>query len=222
MSRSFISQPLLLRATVLLGGLATLTVELAAARLLGAFFGVSNIVWTTIIGLILVYLALGYYLGGRLADRYPHQSTFYMLAIWGAFLSGFVPFVGQILLPVIAEFKLPLPLAVTIAIAILYTLPIMLLGCLSPFAIRLTFKSIRETGTITGTIYAFSTLGSIMGSLAPGLYALPTLGTTRTYIVFNALLLIVALIGLLRENRTTFVKHIWMPIVFVALISIAP
>lgn len=219
---SALPQTRLLHLTVLLGGLTTLAVELAAARLMGAYFGVSNLVWTTIIGLILMYLAAGYYLGGRLADQFPRIDVFYRLAAWGSFLSGLVPFVGRALLPAVAAAGLPLAQAVALSIALLYTLPITILGCLSPFAVRLTFRTVDEAGQTTGRIYAFATLGSIIGSLAPGLYGLPTLGTTQTFLVFSTPLLCCALYGLFKENRIGFLRLVWMPVAFFLLLVLVP
>src|SRR5512137_1255252 len=84
-----------LLVTVFFSGLASLAVEFAASRLLGNYFGTSNLVWASIIGLILIYLTVGYFLGGRLADRYPNYRTFYSLLCWGAFAVGLIPLVSR-------------------------------------------------------------------------------------------------------------------------------
>src|SRR5215510_7403532 len=81
--------------TVFTSGMTTLAVELSASRLLGNVFGTSNIVWANVIGLILLYLTVGYFIGGRWADRSPHYTTFYRILIWGAFLSALIPLVAR-------------------------------------------------------------------------------------------------------------------------------
>ncbi|MBN1667331.1 MAG: hypothetical protein JW862_09580, partial [Anaerolineales bacterium] len=81
--------------TVFISGMTTLAIEFAASRLLGSVFGTSNLVWASIIGLILIYLTLGYFLGGAWADRSPHYKTFYSLIAWGAFIAGIIPFIAR-------------------------------------------------------------------------------------------------------------------------------
>src|SRR5512139_2929586 len=78
--------------TVFSAGMTTLALELSASRLLGSVFGTSNLVWASIIGLILIYLTAGYFIGGRWADRSPRARTLYTILAWGAFLSGIIPF----------------------------------------------------------------------------------------------------------------------------------
>ena len=85
----------MLYLAVFASGMTTLAVELTASRLLGNIFGTSNLVWANIIGLILIYLTAGYFLGGRIADRSPYLSTFYRLILWGAFTAGLVPVVAR-------------------------------------------------------------------------------------------------------------------------------
>src|SRR5829696_8457127 len=80
---------------VFTAGMTTLAVELAAARLLGNVFGTSNLVWANVIGLILLYLTVGYFIGGRWADRSPHHRTLFTILIWGAFLSALIPLVSR-------------------------------------------------------------------------------------------------------------------------------
>jgi MFS family permease len=80
---------------VFASGMTTLAIELSASRLLGSVFGTSNLVWAAIIGLILIYLAVGYFIGGRLADRFPNYKTMYTVLAWGAFTAGLVPLVAR-------------------------------------------------------------------------------------------------------------------------------
>jgi spermidine synthase len=210
-----------LNVTVFIAGMTTLAIEMSASRLLGNVFGTSNIVWANIIGLILVYLAAGYFIGGRWADRSPYADTFYRLIAWGAFTAGLIPIVARPVLLNAARAVERLDSAVMIGsfivILILFSLPVTLLGCVSPFAIRLAITGTEQAGRISGRIYAISTLGSILGTFLPVLLLIPSIGTARTFLVFSLGLLAVALFGLGMENWRSTLKHMWMPILLLIL-----
>jgi MFS family permease len=84
-----------LYVTAFAGGLVSLAVEMAASSLLRNHFGTANLVWAAIIGLILLFLTAGYFLGGRWADRSPHPATLYQIVAWAGFLTGIVPFAAH-------------------------------------------------------------------------------------------------------------------------------
>src|SRR5436189_3540552 len=190
------SQRRMLYLAVFASGMTTLAVELSASRLLGNIFGTSNLIWANVIGLILIYLTVGYFVGGWLADRSPHFVTLYRLIAWGAFLSGLVPLVARPVLSAAAQavmgFEAGVALGSFIAVLILFSLPVTLLGCVSPFAIRLALRDVQDAGQTAGRMYAVSTLGSILGTFAPVLYLIPEAGTSRTFIYFAEGLIIVA------------------------------
>ncbi len=195
---------LLLRATVFLSGLATLGIELAASRLLRPFFGDSILIWANIIGLILVYLTLGYYIGGRWADRDPRAGTLYRAIAWAGFAIGWLPFIArpllQLAIPALEKFNSGLGLISFGGTLILFSVPVTLLGCVSPFAIRLSARDVSNTGTTAGTLYALSTLGSILGVFVTVFVLLGTLGTRGTFVTFSFALLAAALVGIWRDS----------------------
>jgi spermidine synthase len=208
--------------TVFASGLTTLGVEFAASRLLGSVFGTSNLVWASIIGLILIYLTLGYFLGGRWADRSPHFRTFYRILAWGAFTAGLIPFIARPVLIRAADAFDHLQVGVLLgsftAVLILFVIPITLLGTISPFAIRLALKDSRRAGEISGKVYAISTLGSFLGTFTPDLFLIPWLGTRLTFLVLAEFLLVVALIGIgLHVSWRAALKQVWMPVVLIIL-----
>jgi spermidine synthase len=207
--------------TVFFAGMATLGMEMTASRLLGNVYGTSNIVWANIIGLMLVYLTAGYFIGGRWADRSPSPRTFYRVIAWGAFTGGLVPLVSRPVLRVAADAVETLDAAVMagsfLSVLVLFSVPVTLLGCVSPFAIRLAISDPARAGTISGRIYAISTLGSILGTFLPVLWLIPTIGTARTFLVFALTLLAVALLGLAGVDRRQALRHLWMPIVLLGL-----
>jgi predicted membrane-bound spermidine synthase len=207
------------------GGMTTLAVEVSAARLLEAVFGTSNIVWANIIGLILVYLTLGYFIGGRWADRSPHLITFYHLLTWAAFSAGLIPLISDPILNTAAQaFPGPNELSANVAVIVgslgsvlvLFALPVTLLGCVSPFAIRLALEHVTEAGDVAGRIYAISTLGSLVGTFAPVLLLIPSVGTARTFLVFAGLLMLLALVGLAQAGGR-WRRYLWMPLLLGAM-----
>ncbi|MBZ0277605.1 MAG: fused MFS/spermidine synthase [Anaerolineae bacterium] len=214
---------LYLYIAVFTSGMTTLAVELLASRLLGSIFGTSNIVWANVIGLILLYLAAGYFIGGRWADRSPYPITFYRILVWGAFLSALIPVIARPILTAAAGAvvgaQAGLALGSFLAVLILFSAPITLLGCVSPFAIRLAVKDLQTAGKISGRIYAISTLGSLIGTFLPTLFLIPELGTFRTFLLFAGILYAVGLFGLWRERHIRALFWLWM-LVVVTLLSI--
>ncbi|NLX09735.1 MAG: fused MFS/spermidine synthase [Chloroflexi bacterium] len=206
---------------VFTGGMTTLAVELSAARLLGNVYGTSNMVWANIIGLILIYLTIGYFIGGKLADRFPYPRTFYQVVAWAAFFSGLVPLFARPILRAAAtavqDFNAAGTVGSFISVLVLFAVPITLLGCISPFAIRLALADVDRAGNVSGRMYAISTLGSIIGNFAPVLILIPQVGTARTFLIFAGLLLAVGLGGLALHDRRAALKLAWMPLVLLVL-----
>ncbi|MBN1934792.1 MAG: fused MFS/spermidine synthase [Anaerolineae bacterium] len=196
---------------VFVSGMTTMATEMAASRLLGPYFGDSLLVWANLIGLILLCLTLGGYLGGRWADHSPRVETLYTITSIAAFLVGLVPFVAAPTLRLaqgaftnvgaaLASFDAIQIGGSFVGVLLLFVPPITLLGCVSPFAIRLQTKQIRSAGRSAGGIYALSTLGSILGTFAPVLLLIPAFGTAQTFLIFAFLLLAVSLIGLIAQR----------------------
>jgi predicted membrane-bound spermidine synthase len=206
--------------TVFVSGMTTLAAELAASRLIGNVFGTSNLVWASIIGLILIYLTVGYFIGGKWADKTPTAAAMYRALAWGAFTLGLVPYIAGPVLKSAANGAEQLQVGILIgafaAVLILFSVPITLLGTISPFAIRLSVDDTATAGVTSGTIYAVSTLGSFIGTFLPVLVTIPTIGTKNTFLLFSLFLLFVALAGLGRfASRRDMLIHLWMPIILV-------
>jgi predicted membrane-bound spermidine synthase len=195
----------MLSLLVFVSGMTVLGAELAASRLLAPYFGTSLFIWANLIGLILLYLAAGYWLGGRLADRYPNREALYHVTAVAAVFVGLIPFMARPILHFssvgFATYSLGIFWGSLIGVIALFLVPITLLGCVSPWAIRLAVHDVRDAGRTAGSLYALSTLGSLTGAYLPVLLLVPTVGTTRTFVIFSVALLIVSLIGLAREWR---------------------
>jgi len=205
---------------VFLAGFASLAVELSASRLLGNYFGSSNIVWATIIGLIMIYLSIGYILGGRWADRSPKIHTFFSILCWASLLIGLIPLASRPILRAASqafdEMNAGVMIGSFVSVIALFSLPVTLLGTASPFAIRLAIQEKEQSGTAAGTIYAISTLGSFIGTFLPVLLFIPLLGTYKTFIALSAILMTVALFGLAKTaSLKSAARLFWMPVILV-------
>src|SRR5439155_16482109 len=185
---------------VFVAGAASLAVELAASRLLAPYFGTSLFVWANLIGLILLYLTIGYYLGGRIADRYPSPVVLYGLTSAAALLISAIPPLSRPILSwsqsAFATYSISVFYGSLVAVILLFALPMILLGCVSPFAIRLRIEQVGKSGRTAGQLYAISTAGSILGTFLPVLWLIPTIGTRLTFFVFALALLLMSIIGL--------------------------
>jgi spermidine synthase len=212
--------------TVFVSGMTTLAAELAAARLIGNVFGTSNLVWASIIGLILIYLTVGYFLGGKWADKDPTPRALYRVLAWGAFTLGLVPYIaGPVLRSAATAFdglNVGIMAGSFVAVLVLFIVPITLLGMISPFAIRLSVNDTSKAGQVSGQIYAISTLGSFIGTFLPTLVTIPAIGTRATFLVFGLFLLFVALAGLGKyASRSEMLKLMWMPIVLAIIAALS-
>ncbi len=213
---------------VFVAGMTSLGVELTAARLLDPFFGNSLVIWSVLIGTVLLYLTVGYYVGGKWADRMPYRRVLYQIAAWAAFLIGLVPFVAR---PVLlwsvqgfAEYSAGILAGSLLGVVILFSAPVILLGCISPFAIRLSMgeERVESSGSVSGGIYALSTVGSLVGTFLPVLVLIPNIGTRNTFLFFAFSLLAVSLVGLFWELKVRALPYLLMPMLLVTLIVVFP
>src|SRR5215218_1352020 len=200
-------------------GTGSLGAEIAAVRLLAPYFGASTIVWANTIGIVLVALSIGYWLGGRLADRHPHMRGLCLVALLAAGLLALVPFAADPLLDVaveaLDEISAGAFIGSLLAVLVLVAVPVLLLGAVSPYAIRLAVSRVEEAGTVAGRLYALSTAGSLVGTLVSALGLIPLVGTRRTFLIFALLISLVAVAGL-RPLR----RYALAPAAIAALIAV--
>ena len=186
-------------------GTGSLGAEIAAVRLLAPYFGASTIVWANTIGIVLVALSVGYWLGGRLADRHPNMRALCLTALAAAVLLAIVPFVADPLLDVavdaLDDISAGAFVGSLLAVLVLVAIPVLLLGTISPWAIRLGVQSVEEAGTVAGRLYALSTAGSLVGTLLSALLLIPLVGTRRTFLIFALAIAVVAVLGLRPVRR---------------------
>ncbi|HEY8774843.1 MAG TPA: fused MFS/spermidine synthase [Gaiellaceae bacterium] len=167
-------------------GAGTLATEISASRLLAPFFGASTVVWANIIGLTLAYLALGYWLGGRLADRRPEPRVLGAILLVAAAALAVTPFAARPFLRwALHGFDAVSAGSVAgsfFAALALFAVPVTALGAAAPFLVRLALDSVAEAGKVAGRLYALSTAGSLAGTFVSALVTIPWAGTQRTLV----------------------------------------
>ncbi len=193
--------------TEFFSGMSVMAIELGASRLLAPYFSSSQIVWTIIIGAIMIAMALGNIWGGRLADKNPSPDKMYFRVLIVAVWTAAIPFLGKY---IIALVSLVLALlagqnfliwASLISCILLFVFPLMLLGSVSPALVKYAVKSLDENGKIVGELNALNTIGSIIGTFTPTFITIPAVGTAWTFIIFASILLVIALIYFISVRR---------------------
>jgi spermidine synthase len=186
---------------VLTAGLCTLGLEMTALSLLAPWFGISQLVWASVIGVTLLYLALGYVVGGRRADRRPALRLLCLLLTVAAAFVAAIPLLSRPILGWSSRATSGDMLGSLAALLVLFSVPTILLAMTGPFAVRLAMRSVDGAGKTAGFLYALSTAGSLLGTFLPTLVLTPLIGTARTITVLAVVLLVVALPGLWRGRR---------------------
>jgi predicted membrane-bound spermidine synthase len=179
----------LLCFTVVLTGSGVIMLEVLGSRIVGPFFGVSLYIWTALISVALIALSLGYWLGGIMADRFPHARGLYGLIFGAVVTTLLIPFYDREICSWAAS-HFEIRWGVLIAALILFLPPLTFLGFVAPYALRLALHELGHTGRVAGLLYAISTVGSVAGSIIAGFFLVPVLGVTATLVVIAAVLTI--------------------------------
>ena len=176
---------------VFVAGVGSLATEICASRLLAPYYGSSTIVWANVIGLVLASLSIGYWLGGRVADRNPDPRLLGAIVLAAALGVAVIPFVARPFLDVsvdgLDDVSTGAAIGSFFAVLVLFAPPVMLLGMVAPFAIRLGVTELATAGAVAGRLYALSTVGSLVGTFGAALVAIPPIGTQRTLLATAAL-----------------------------------
>ncbi|MEA2375322.1 MAG: hypothetical protein QOD53_1785 [Thermoleophilaceae bacterium] len=183
-------------------GASSLGVEIAAARLIAPYFGASTIVWANTIATVLTALAIGYWLGGRLADRRPHLRGLCVVVLIAGVALAVVPIVARPFLDAsvseLSNLAAGAFLGSLVGVLVLVAGPVLLLGAVAPYAVRVSVTGIEDAGRVAGRLYALSTFGSLVGTFVAALVLIPFAGTRRTFLAFALALTLVAALRLSR------------------------
>jgi spermidine synthase len=210
---------LALDALVFGAGIGALATEITASRLLAPYFGSSTVVWANLIGLVLAALACGYWLGGRVADRHPRAPVLGFVVLAAALCIAAIPFVAKPFLDLTVEGLDEASLGAVVgsffSVLLLFAPPVVLLGMVSPFAVRLAVSRLETAGAVAGRLYALSTAGSLLGTFLPALVLIPAIGTQRTFLVTAALVAFSACFVL-------GVRYLVVGVALAALVAVPP
>lgn len=208
-------------------GMTIMAVELSASRLLAPYFGTSSIVWTVIIGLIMISLSVGNVIGGRSADKYNNLGRLFLMIWIAALWIAVIPFVGKYVVAlstVLMMWLLPNNLIVAGSVfscLVVFSFPLVLLGMASPYLVKLGVKDMENNGRTTGEIYATSTIGSIIGTFIPTFLTIPVIGTQKTFLVFSLALNLICLYYFMktrvRRIRTSVTTLLVLALLFAPL-----
>lgn len=204
--------------TEFFAGMSVMAVELGASRLLAPYFSSSQIVWTIIIGTIMIAMALGNIYGGRSADKHPDPARLYRRILIAAIWIAAIPVVGKYIILGIAGLLVVtinsnfLIIAAFLACMVIFVFPLFLLGTVTPSLVKYTVDSLDDSGKVVGTLGAYNTIGSIIGTFLPTFVTIPAVGTTMTFFIFGGILLVLALIYFFTTSRKF--TRTGLPIVF--------
>lgn len=186
--------------TEFFSGMSVMAVELGASRLLAPYFSSSQIVWTIIIGTIMIAMALGNIYGGKTADKCPNPDKLYARIIIAAIWIALIPVVGKYIvlgISALLVFTVSsnfLIIAAFAACMVIFVFPLFLLGTVTPSLVKYTVDSLDDNGKTVGTLGAFNTIGSIIGTFVPTFVTIPAVGTSVTFLIFSGILLVLSIV----------------------------
>ncbi len=184
----------ILEATVFVCGALVMIYEIVGSRIVSPFIGTSTYVWTSLIGVILASLSLGYWLGGRLADRRPDPKVLASVIFVAGGLVSLTIFIKDVVLTAVASAPFGLGLKAVFASLFLFGPASVALGVVTPYAVKLRMLSLADSGATVGRLYALSTVGSIAGTFAAGFFLIPFVGSVRTLYIIAASLMLTAIV----------------------------
>ncbi|MCR5451610.1 MAG: fused MFS/spermidine synthase, partial [Lachnospiraceae bacterium] len=205
--KKILNNKLFLYFTEFFAGMSVMAVELGASRLLAPYFSSSQIVWTIIIGTIMIAMALGNIYGGRKADKDPNPDRLYTRILIAALWIALIPVVGKyIILGISAVLIFAvnsnfLIIAAFAACMVVFVFPLFLLGTVTPSLAKYTTDSLDDNGRIIGTLGAANTIGSIIGTFVPTFVTIPAVGTSITFLIFSGILLVLSIVYFLSPSE---------------------
>jgi len=211
----------ILEIVVFISGAVIMIFELVGSRIIAPYVGTSIYAWTSLTGVILASLSIGYYIGGYWADKRPNTRPMAAIMIFSAVAIAFSAFTKDIFSAIISTSQVVLEIKSVMISVILFAPASFLLGMISPYAVRLKMSDIAKSGKTAGNLYAISTAGSIFGTFLAGFYIIPNFGSTNSLIILSITLLFMTVLLLFGTRIGKSIKvAVFILIVFLGLTSI--
>lgn len=209
----------MLEIIVFICGAVVMILELVGSRILAPYVGTSIIVWTSLIGIILGSLSLGYWWGGRIADKKPDYKIFSMIIFISAVSIGMITLLKSMVLDFLQNNIADIHINATIATLILFALPSMLLGMITPYAVRLKIKDLDSSGKTVGNLYAISTIGSIAGTFLAGFFLIAYFGSSNILLVLSIVLVLTSLLACFKSAPVLKISIILLLIIGILAVN---
>ena len=193
--------------TEFFAGMAVMAVEIGAQRLISPYFSSSQVVWTIIIGMIMIAMAGGNVYGGKTADKDPNPDKLYGRILFSSIWLALIPFLGKYIIVGISAVVIfsvnanYLIIAAIVTCLLLFVFPLFLLGTVTPSLAKYTMDSLSDNGKIVGTLGAMNTIGSILGTFLPTFVTIPAIGTNLTFLIFSGILLVLSAVYFLSSGK---------------------
>lgn len=220
-NRGVLKNKIFLYLTEFFAGMSVMAVELGASRLLAPYFSSSQIVWTIIIGTIMIAMALGNIYGGKSADKSPNPDKLYGRILIAAVWVALIPVAGKYIVLGISALLIFtvnnnfLIIAAFCACMVIFVFPLFLLGTVTPSLAKYSVSSLDDSGRTVGTLGAFNTIGSIIGTFVPTFVTIPAVGTSITFLIFAGILIVLSVIYFV-SSRVGYKKIIISGVIFVS------
>ena len=197
-----------------------MTLELVASRVLSPYFGNSNIVWTSVIGIILLSSSLGNYFGGIIADKEDNEKNLKRIIMLSSIFVLVIPIFQQIFLQVVSTLITNIKIGAIISTITLFFAPSLLLGLIIPIVLKIKIKDLKDTGKTTGRVYAISTIGGIFGTFLSGFVLIPNFGSVEILFVLSIILLILSLFIYPKLDKTTIIYFATILVIDIVLFTV--
>ena len=217
--KAILKNKVFLYLTEFFAGMSVMAVELGASRLMAPYFSSSQIVWTIIIGTIMIAMALGNIYGGRSADKNPNPDKLYGRIMVAAIWIALIPVVGKYVILAISGILIFtvnnnfLIIAGFVACMVIFVFPLFLLGTVTPSLVKFTVDNLDDNGKLVGNLNASNTIGSIIGTFVPTFISIPAVGTSITFLIFAGILLALTIVYFV-SDKANFLKawKLWISI----------